>query len=65
MSMVSGITLNGKVCLVARTRSLITRICLSILGTCSLAAVVFRTIPAVATTLYHNQLACSQEDEKH
>jgi hypothetical protein len=46
MSMVSGITLNGKVCLVARTCSLITRICLSILGTCSLAAVVFRTIPS-------------------
>jgi hypothetical protein len=48
MSMVSGITLNGKVCLVAHTRSLITRIYRSILGTCSFAAEVFSAIPADA-----------------
>ena len=48
MSMRRGITLNGKVCLMALTCSLITRICLSILGTCLFAAVKFSWMPILA-----------------
>ena len=50
MSMVSGITFNSNVCLVARTHSLITRICRSILGTSSFVEVVLREIPADANS---------------
>jgi hypothetical protein len=50
---VSGITLNGKVSLmVARTRSLITQICRSILGACLLAAAALSAMPAKASSCF-------------
>ena len=52
MSIISGITLNGNVCLIASTHSLITQICCFILGTCSLAVVVLRMILAEANSCF-------------